>query len=93
MIVGTAEIKLYAPAVHSLKEKRMVVKSIIGKTKNKFNVSIAEVGEQDTHQTIILGIACVACSVRLADSIIDTVIAFVENNTEAEIINIEREIR
>jgi uncharacterized protein YlxP (DUF503 family) len=93
MIVGTVTIKLYAPWVHSLKEKRMIVKSIIAKTKNKFNVSIAEVNEQDKHQTIILGIACVADTVGLSDSIINNVITFVENNTEAETLYIKREKR
>lgn len=93
MIIGTAEIKLYAPWVYSLKEKRMVVKSIIAKTQNKFNVSIAEVGEQDTHQTIIIGVACVTGSVNQADSIIDNILGFIENNTEAQIIDIQREIR
>ena len=93
MIIGTAEIKLYAPWVFSLKEKRMVVKSIIAKAQNKFNISIAEVGEQDTLQTIILGIACVAGTVRQSDSIIDHVINFIESNTEAEILDVQRETR
>lgn len=93
MIVGTVEIKLYAPWVYSLKEKRMVVKSIIAKTKNKFNVSIAEVDAQDTHQTIMLGIACVAGTVSQSDSIIDHVLKFIGSNTEAEILDIWREIR
>ena len=93
MIIETATIKLSAPWVHSLKEKRMVVKSIIAKTQNKFNVSIAEVNEQDRHQTIILGIACVAGTVALADSMIDNVINFIEDNTEAEMMDIQREIR
>ena len=93
MIIGTAEIKFYAPWVSSLKEKRMVVKSIIAKAQNKFNISIAEVDEQDTLQTIILGIACVAGTVRQSDSIIDHVIAFIESSTEAEMIDVQREIR
>jgi len=93
MIIGSLEIKLYAPWVSSLKEKRMLVKSIIAKTQHKFNVSIAEVDEQDTHQTIILGIACVAGTVSQSDSILDHVIAFIENNTEAEMMDIQREIR
>jgi len=93
MIVGTAIIKLYAPWVHSLKEKRMIVKSIIAKTKNKFNVSIAEVSEQDKHQTIILGIACVADTVSRSNSIIDNVITFIESNTEAETLDIQCETR
>lgn len=53
MIIGTVEIKIYAAWVESLKEKRMIVKSLIAKTRNKFNVSIAEIAEQDTHQTIV----------------------------------------
>ena len=93
MIVGTVEIKLYASWVSSLKEKRMVVKSLIAKTQNKFNVSIAEVNEQDTLQTIILGIACVSGSVRQTDSILDQVIAFVEEHTDAEVLDILRELR
>lgn len=93
MIIGTAEIKLYAPWVYSLKEKRMIVKSLIAKTRNKFNVSIAEIAEQDTHQTIVLGLACVAGSVSHSDSIIDNVISLIESSTEAEITDIIREIR
>lgn len=93
MIIGTAEIKLYAPWVYSLKEKRMIVKSLIAKTRNKFNVSIAEIAEQDTHQTIVLGLACVAGSVSHSDSIIDNVITLIESSTEAEITDIAREIR
>ncbi|MBE6830540.1 MAG: DUF503 domain-containing protein [Ruminococcaceae bacterium] len=93
MLVGTAEITLYAPWVHSLKEKRMVVKSILDKVRNRFNVSAAETDFQDVHQTAVIGFACVAGTVSQADSIIDHVIAFIEGNTEAEIINIAREVR
>lgn len=93
MVVGTAMIRLYAPWVHSLKEKRMVVKSIITKVQNKFNVSIAEIDAQDVHQTVVLGMACVAGTAQLADSIIDTVLTFIEGHTEAEILDIQREIR
>ena len=93
MIIGAVTIKLYAPWVHSLKEKRMIVKSIIAKTQNKFNVSIAELSEQDRHQTIILGITCVANTVCKSNSIIDKVIKFIESNTETETLDIRREMR
>lgn len=93
MMIETLEIKLYASWVHSLKEKRMIVKSLIAKIKNKFNVSIAEVSDQDIHQSIVLGLACVAANNALADSIMDHVITFVEENTEAEIVHIHREMR
>jgi uncharacterized protein YlxP (DUF503 family) len=90
MVVGTVRIKIYAPWVHSLKEKRMVVKSLCAKVKNKFNVSIAEVEDQDLHQSIVLGIACITSSSAHADKILDTVINFIEGNTVGDIINIER---
>lgn len=93
MIIGVATVKLYAPWVHSLKEKRMVVKSVVSKVQNRFNVSISEIEAQDIHQTIILGVACVADTVKMADSVINTVITFIEDHTEAEILEIQREIR
>jgi len=93
MIISVAQIELYAPWIHSLKEKRMIVKSLIAKTSHKYPVSIAEVDNQDVHQSIVLGIACVSQTVRFADSVMDKVISFIENNTEAEIVHIEREIR
>lgn len=93
MIIEAATIKLYAPWVHSLKEKRMVVKSLIAKTKNKFNVSIAEVDAQDIHQTIVLGLACVAGTVAHADSMIESILTFIEDNAGAEIIEVQRERR
>lgn len=93
MIVGTVIIRMYAPWVSSLKEKRMAVKSIVAKVQNKFHVAIAEVEEQDTLQTIVLGLACVAGTVRQADSILDHIIGFIEENTEAEITDIQRELR
>jgi uncharacterized protein YlxP (DUF503 family) len=93
MIIGAAQIKLYASRVHSLKEKRSIVKSLCDKAHNKFNVSIAEISEQDVHQTIVLGIVCVTGTVAFASNVIDNVIKFVESNTDAEIIDVSRELR
>ena len=56
MKIGYLEIKLGAPWVHSLKEKRMIVRSIIAKVRQSFNVSIHEIGTQDEHQIITLGV-------------------------------------
>ncbi|NLL39714.1 MAG: DUF503 domain-containing protein [Clostridiales bacterium] len=93
MIITVETIKLYAPWVNSLKEKRTVVKSIIAKIKNKFNVSIAEVDSQDLHKTIILGIALVSGTKALGDSIMDKLNSYLQNITDAEIIEIFRETR
>ncbi|MHB8127409.1 MAG: DUF503 domain-containing protein [Mobilitalea sp.] len=92
MVIGIVKIKIYVPWVHSLKEKRMVVKSICAKVQNKFNVSIAEVDDQDLHQSVVLGFAGVAGDGAQADSIMDHVINFIESNTEGDVISIEREV-
>ncbi|BCJ94102.1 hypothetical protein acsn021_16710 [Anaerocolumna cellulosilytica] len=92
MIIGTMRITIHTPWVHSLKEKRMVVKSLCAKIHNKFNVSVAEVDEQDTHQTVVLGIAGVAGDTSQADSILDHVLQYTEGNTEGEVISVEREL-
>lgn len=91
MIVKTIIIKLYAPWVHSLKEKRNIVKSICSRVGNKFNVSIAEIDEQNTHQTIVLGLAYVSINRVRADRIFEHIINFVEDNTDAEIVDIIHE--
>lgn len=91
MIVKTVIVKLDAPWVHSLKEKRRVIKSICSKVGNKFNVSIAEIDEQDTYQTIILGLAYVTTSRAQSDRIFERLIDFIENNTDAEIVDIVEE--
>ena len=68
MRVGILTVTLRADWVHSLKEKRMVVRSLCDRVRNRFNVSIAEVEAQDLHQRVVLGIACVAGDAAQADS-------------------------
>ena len=92
MIIATGKIKLLADWCHSLKEKRMVVNSIIDKVSNKFNVSISEVEDLDLHNSIILGIASVSNSSSHGQSVIQSVINHIENITEAYIVDIETEI-
>ena len=92
MITGTCIIHLRIEWANSLKEKRAVVKSIIAKAGNKFNVSIAEVGDLSSHKDAAIGFACVTNETRHAQSVIQNVINFIENNTEAVIANVETEI-
>lgn len=92
MFVGTLEIKLRAVWVSSLKEKRMVIKSLINKVKNKFNVSISEVDNQDNHKILTIGIACISNNMVQIRSILDNVMNFIEVNPEAEIFDINRNI-
>jgi len=85
------KVTLRASWVHSLKEKRMVVKSIVQKLKNKFNISVAEVDEQDIHNTIVIGIAGICANSAQSDSTMENVITFIECNTDAELIDIQKE--
>lgn len=85
------KVTLRASWAHSLKEKRMVVKSIVQKLKNKFNLSVAEVEEQDIHQTIVIGIAGICGTSAQMDSTMENIITFIEGNTDAEIIDIQKE--
>ncbi len=93
MIIATITFKLHAPWVHSLKEKRMIVKSILAKLQNRFHVSAAEINEQDTHQIIVIGVAAIVPHNAQADSLMESISRFVEENCEAEIIDEERELR
>ena len=68
MRVLNLKITLRASWVHSLKEKRMVVKSIVQRLKNKFNVSVGEDHEQDIHQIIVIGISAVCGDQKQVDS-------------------------
>lgn len=92
MEILALKIKFRASWIHSLKEKRMVVKSLIGKLRNKYNLSVSEIEEQDTHQIIVIGIAAIVAHHAQADSILEELLRFMERNTEAEIIKIEKEI-
>ena len=85
--------RLYAPWLHSLKEKRMIVKSLIAKLQNRFHVSASEIAEQDAHQFIVIGTAAIVPHNAMADSLSEELTRFIEENTEAEIIEKFREIR
>lgn len=84
-------VTLRASWVHSLKEKRMVVQSIVQKLKNKFNISVSEIDEQDIHKTIVIGIAGICANSSQVDSTMEHIITFIECNTDAEIIDIKKE--
>ena len=92
MRIATIIFKLRASWVHSLKEKRMIVKSLVAKLRNRYNVSAAEIDEQDTHQIIVIGVAAIVPHNAFADSLMEDISQFVDENTEAEIIDEEREI-
>ena len=93
MNIAAMTFRLHAPWVHSLKEKRMIVKSLTAQLQNRFHVSAAETDEQDTHQIIVIGVAAIVPHNALADSLMEEISRFMEENSEAEILEETREIR
>ena len=92
MNVGVCKVRLRIPANQSLKGKRRVIRSLCQRVRNRYDVSIAEVGDNDSWQIATLGVACVSGSVRHADEVIDNVIAYIENSREDVIVvDVEQE--
>lgn len=81
MILGTAQITVHIPDAQSLKDRRRVVKSIVQRVRNRFDVAIADVDEQPQWQVATLGIVAVANSSRHVEAVVQQVIRFIEQNT------------
>jgi uncharacterized protein YlxP (DUF503 family) len=89
--VGIARVGLFIGASHSLKEKRMVLRRVKDLVRQKFNVSISEVAENDMWQRAVLGIAIVGNERRFVEGALDEVVAFVR--AKAEVTSEERELQ
>ncbi len=92
MVVGVGKISFRLAFCHSLKEKRKIVKAIINRTRNAFNISMSEVDLNDVHQRAEIGFALTGNDRRLINSKIDKVFEFIENLQLAEIVDTDMEI-
>jgi len=87
MHIGLAKVKIILPENHSLKGKRKVVKSLISRIQNKFNVSVSEVGEPDLLQLAEIGLTCASNSNFKSNEMISDVLRFIDNSSyEYEVI-------
>ena len=91
MIVGVMTAQLSMQGITSLKQKRGIVKSLIGRLKSRFNISIAEVNHQDSKASAIIGIAIVCNEARFIDQQFDAIINFMRNDGRFFLGQIERE--
>ncbi len=82
VVIGTLQVTVQVPESHSLKDKRMVVRSITSRVRQTFGVAVAEVGEQDAWQTAVIGVACVSNNARHADEVCQKVLTYIENDTD-----------
>jgi len=92
MVVGICIIDLHLPENSSIKGKRRVVKSIVTRVKNKFNVSAAEVDDNDKWQKIKLGFSMVSNDRKYIDGALNNLVDFIENLCLAELIDYEIQI-
>ncbi|MCL4459018.1 MAG: DUF503 domain-containing protein [Chloroflexi bacterium] len=93
MLIGACKVSLHLPTNHSLKGKRRILKSIITRAQRRFNVSIAEVDEQDLWQLATLGVSCVGSEAPHVNEVLSKVIDFIQDcRLEAEVTDCEIEI-
>ncbi len=91
MIVGVLTAHLSMQGVTSLKGKRSIVKSVIGRLKSRFNISISEVDHQDSKTSAIIGISIVSNETHFIDQQFDAIINFMRNDGRFYLGQIERE--
>ena len=93
MIIGACTIYLSIPSAHSLKDKRRILKSVIARVRNKFNVSIAEVADNDYWQSATLGVACVANDQEHVHRMLASVVTYIEQTRlDASLVDYEIEM-
>ena len=91
MVIGCCSIKFYLHGNNSLKGKRRVVRVIKDRLKNDFNVSIAEVGDQDVSQSLHIGISAVGSNRPYMDGLMSKVVDAIDRMNLAEIVDCKTE--
>ncbi len=92
MLVGVLKAQMFLPGVSSLKEKRHIVKAVIGRLQSRFNVSVSEVEHQDSHTSAVLGMAVVSNERAFIDQQLDAILHFMRNDGRFYLGQVEREI-
>jgi len=87
MIVGILRLELHFPVPNSLKTKRSILKRVVERVRNKFNVSVSEVEHQNLWQRSVLGISIVGADKRFLNSVLDKVVDFVEIIDDVQLLN------
>ncbi len=91
MIIGVMKAQIHMQGVTSLKGKRSIVKSVIGRLKSRFNVSVSEVDHQDQKRSAVIGISLVCNETRFIDQQFDAIINFMQRDGRFYLGQIERE--
>ncbi len=92
MIVGAAVVELHVHGSQSLKAKRGVVRSIVGRLRSRFNVSVSEVGGQGTWQRAVIGLSMTGAEEVPLRRALEKALRFVEETHLAQVVGSEIEI-
>ncbi len=91
--MGTLFLRLHLPEARSLKDKRQVVSSLLGRLRSRYGVSVAEVGDQDVWQSASLGVACVSANAGVCLELLDEIGRWVERAGPYLVLDMTRELR
>lgn len=91
MVLAYAVFDLHLPGCRSLKEKRMIVRSLKARLRNEFEISAAEVGAQDLLERSEMAVAVVGPDQVPLDQLLQNVLSFVEQNLDGELLNYRNE--
>lgn len=92
MIVGLLTINIRLHGIGSLKDKRKIVKSLIGRLRSRFNVSVSETDRQESRQDAVIGVATVSNDGRFVNRQLDTILGFVRRDGRFYVGTVQREV-
>jgi len=92
MVVGVCQLDVRIPETHSLKGKRQVLRKLTDRVRNRFNVAISEVGDNDLWQRAQIGICTVSNDRRHINSSLDKIVDYIESMYLVEVLGTEMEI-
>lgn len=92
MVVGILSVRLHIPESRSLKDKRQVIKSLLAKIRNKFNVSAAEIDDNDLWQQTVIGIAAIGNEKKFVNGVLDQVLNQIRSVPLAQLVDFQIEI-
>jgi uncharacterized protein YlxP (DUF503 family) len=92
MFVGAAIVELHLHGCQSLKQKRGIVRSIVGRVRNRFNVAVAEVGGQDKWQLSQLGLSAAGGDAVIVRRVLDRATTYIEELHLAEVLSVDIEV-
>ncbi len=92
MVVGISRVEIFLPDNHSLKEKRQATKRIVERTRQKFNVSVAEIDRTNLWQRASIGFSVVGSGRDIVERMIESIHVYIESTCVGKVIDTKTEI-